>query len=103
MAQKQYIKHLFENEEKSLREIARITDLTFHDLRHINASVMAQLNIPDKYALERGGWKTDHVMKKVYTHTFSEERQRVDNIIDDYFSNIMQHDMQHKNKKPSKY
>lgn len=62
--------------------------MTFHDLRHLNASVMAMLQIPDKYAQERGGWKTDHVMKKVYTHTFSRERIRVDNIIDDYFSKI---------------
>ena len=28
MAQKQYIKHLYENEEKSLREISRITGLS---------------------------------------------------------------------------
>ncbi|MSS90147.1 tyrosine-type recombinase/integrase [Eisenbergiella tayi] len=59
--------------------------ISFHDLRHVNASVMAMLKIPDKYAQERGGWKTDAVMKKTYMQTFSEERQRVDNIIDDYF------------------
>lgn len=29
MAQIQYIKHLYEHEEKSLREIARMTDLSF--------------------------------------------------------------------------
>ena len=33
MAQKQYIKHLYENEEKSLREIARITDLSFQTVQ----------------------------------------------------------------------
>lgn len=59
--------------------------ISFHDLRHVNASVMAMLKIPDKYAQERGGWKTDAVMKKTYMQTFSDERQRVDNIIDDYF------------------
>lgn len=59
--------------------------ISFHDLRHVNASVMAMLKIPDKYAQERGGWKTDAVMKKTYMQTFSEERQRVDNLIDDYF------------------
>lgn len=46
---------------------------------------MAMLKIPDKYAQERGGWKTDAVMKKTYMQTFSDERRRVDNIIDDYF------------------
>lgn len=61
--------------------------MTFHDLRHENASVMALLRIPNKYAMERGGWKTDNVMKKVYTHTFSEEREKVDE--DDYFEKVL--------------
>lgn len=66
-----------------------IYDMTFHDLRHVNASLMAMLRIPDKYAQERGGWKTDHIMKSVYTETFTEERQRVDEIIDDYFNTFI--------------
>ena len=74
---------------KRLLEKNRIPHMTFHDLRHINASVMAMLRIPEKYAMERGGWKTDKVMKKVYTHTFSEEREKVDNIIDDYFEKTL--------------
>lgn len=73
--------------------------MTFHDLRHVNASVMALLRVPDKYAMERGGWKTDNVMKKVYTHTFSAEREEVDNMIDAYFEKKMQHEMQHEKKK----
>lgn len=59
--------------------------MTFHDLRHINASVMTLLQIPDKYAQERGGWKTDYTMKKVYTHTFSQGRLEADNKVNDYF------------------
>lgn len=59
--------------------------MTFHDLRHVNASVMALLQIPDKYAMERGGWKTDSTMKGTYTHTFSKARKDVDQIIDNYF------------------
>ena len=73
--------------------------MTFHDLRHESASIMALLRVPDKYALERGGWKSDKVMKKVYTHTFSDERQKVDNIIDGYFEELIQHDLQHDMKK----
>lgn len=63
--------------------------ITFHDLRHLSASIMALLRIPDKYAQERGGWKSDKVMKKVYMQTFSEEREKVDNIIDSYFEKIV--------------
>lgn len=63
--------------------------MTFHDLRHLNASVMAWLQIPDKYAQERGGWKSDKVMKKVYTQTFPQARIEVDNTIDNFFDGIV--------------
>ena len=63
-------------------------DITFHDLRHINASVMLKLHVPDKYAMARGGWKTDATMKRVYQETFSAERDRVDQLIDNYFNEI---------------
>ena len=63
--------------------------ITFHDLRHINASVMMLLNIPDKYAMERGGWESDSVYKNVYQQTFSRERQEVDRKIDAYFYSQM--------------
>ena len=74
--------------------------MTFHDLRHPNASVMALLSIPDRYAQDRGGWKSDKVMKKTYMQVFSDERIKVDNIIDDYFEKAMQHEMQHEKKRP---
>lgn len=67
-------------------EKAGLPHMTFHDLRHVNASVMHMLGVPDKYAMERGGWSTDAVMKNVYTHTFSKERQKVDSKIDSYFT-----------------
>lgn len=63
--------------------------LTFHDLRHLNASVMLLLGVPEKYAMERGGWSTPHVMKSVYQHTFSSERDRVDARINDYFEALV--------------
>ncbi|MBR1764438.1 MAG: site-specific integrase [Ruminococcus sp.] len=64
-------------------------NMHFHDLRHLNASVMLQLGIPDKYAMERGGWSTNSTLKKVYQHTFSEKRKLVDKTIDDYFISII--------------
>ena len=63
--------------------------IRFHDLRHLNASVMLQLNIPEKYAMERGGWKTPHIMKSVYEHTFSSQRIAVDDMVDTYFENLI--------------
>ena len=64
--------------------------MTFHDLRHLSASVMLMLNIPDKYAMERGGWLTNSTLKSVYQHTFSEERKQVDKKIDDYFNRLIE-------------
>lgn len=72
-----------------LIEKAGLPHMTFHDLRHVNASVMHLLGVPDKYAMERGGWKTDHTMKSVYQNTFSEERQKFDAIIDSFFENVV--------------
>lgn len=63
-------------------------NITFHDLRHINASVMLYLGVPDKYAMERGGWATDNTLKKVYQSTFSDQRKRFDDMVDNYFSKI---------------
>lgn len=64
-------------------------DITFHDLRHLNASVMLMLGIPDKYAMERGGWSSPNIMKSVYQHTFSDERKIVDDRIDEYFTKLL--------------
>lgn len=76
--------------------------MTFHDLRHVNASVMALLQVPDKYAMERGGWKTDSTMKGTYTHTFSKARKDVDNMIDDYFEKQISVDKKRKREKKKK-
>lgn len=68
---------------------AGIPHMTFHDLRHVNASVMSLLNIPDQYAQDRGGWKTDSIMKSVYMQTFSSEREEVDRRIDNYMHDVI--------------
>lgn len=65
-------------------------EMTFHDLRHMSASIMLALGVPDKYAMERGGWATPHVMKSVYQHTLSAERQRVDAVVDSYFEKLLE-------------
>lgn len=75
-----------------------IEHMSFHDLRHMNASVMLALGIPDKYAMERGGWSTNSTLKAVYQHTFTAERQAADAKIDDYFNGLLEnisHDISH--------
>ena len=63
--------------------------MSFHALRHVNASVMLKLKVPDKYAMERGGWSTNNTMKNIYQHTFEKEREAVDNIVNDYFEKLL--------------
>lgn len=67
-------------------EKAGMQPMPFHDLRHVNASVMADLGIPTAVAQERGGWKTDTTMKRVYTQVFDQSRIDADNKMDEYFN-----------------
>ena len=50
---------------------------------------MTILNVPDKYAQERGGWRSDHIMKSTYMQTFSAERASVDEQIDSYMEQMI--------------
>ncbi len=60
----------------------------FHDTRHINASVMLALNVPDKYATERMGHSTNHMLKTVYQHTMKSEQEKISEKIDAYFESL---------------
>lgn len=66
-----------------------IQHIRFHDLRHLNASVMLKLGVPDKYAMERGGWSTDSTLRQVYQHTFDDKRNEIDSQIDEYFNKFL--------------
>ena len=61
----------------------------FHDLRHMQASVMLALGIPDKYAMERMGHASPNMLKMVYQHTMQETREQVADMVDDYFSALL--------------
>ena len=60
--------------------------MTFHQLRHLNASIMAMLGVQKEIARQRGGWKTNYTMDRVYTHVFDAPRQQADALIDSYIS-----------------
>ena len=68
---------------------ADIPAVRVHDLRHINAAVMLFLNIPSKYAMERGGWSDIKTMDKIYQFTFKDKKKVVDDMINDFFSTLI--------------
>lgn len=71
--------------KRSLR-VAHLPDFRLHDLRHYQASILHALGVPDKYIMERGGWKTDSTLKNIYQHTMDEKRKEVEDSICDFFS-----------------
>lgn len=83
----------------SLLKKEGLPHMTFHDLRHVNASVMSFLSIPTEYAMDRGGWNNPDIMQKTYMQIYSSERTKVDNTIDEYF----QTELLKEKKKDKKY
>ena len=71
-----------------IQEKAGLPHCSIHALRHANAAVMLKLNIPNKYAQERGGWSTDNVLKNIYQYTMSEESIKIDASVNAYFEGL---------------
>lgn len=76
---------------------AGVQHYRFHDLRHINASVMLALGVPNKYAQERMGHATDNMLKTIYQHTMSAEQAAVAQKVDEYFTSKLHTKMHTKN------
>lgn len=78
--------------ERHLKELCAANNLPpigYHALRHTNASIMLSLNVPDKYAMERGGWSSNDTMKNIYQHTMTDERASVNATVDHYFQTLL--------------
>ena len=65
-----------------------IPEFRFHDLRHYNVSVLHANNVPDKYIMARGGWKTNHTMNNVYNHTLKSFQSKYDEVAFEHFKSI---------------
>nr|DAT30957.1 MAG TPA: Integrase [Caudoviricetes sp.] len=72
-----------------LLEKAGLPCSSFHKLRHTYASEGARLRIQSEVLQQGGGWKTDHTMKRVYTHTFTKERLNAEATMDDYYMSVI--------------
>ena len=60
----------------------------FHDLRHYAASIMHAIGVPDQYIMQRGGWATDSVMKRVYRNVIDIEGAKQTKRIKEHFNEL---------------
>lgn len=81
--------HAMYNGFERICEKAGVPHFRFHDLRHMNASVMLAVGIPNKYAQERIGHATDNMLKTVYQHTIQEEQKKYSEEIDQRFEELL--------------
>lgn len=87
---------------QSMLENNNLPHFRFHDLRHVNASIMLRLNIPVKYQMQRGGWSTESTLKTTYQHTMADYATEIDNQLYDYIDSLNKttlHETLHENKK----
>jgi hypothetical protein len=50
---------------------------------------MHALNVLDAYIIQRGGWETDTVTKRVYRHALTEKSTSTDRQVNSHFSGLM--------------
>lgn len=71
---------------------AGLSKYRFHDLRHYSASFQIAIGIPPQYVMDRGGWETDHSMKR-YIHALDSKRKEFSDKTNSAFENSMLLDM----------
>ncbi|MGN0131496.1 MAG: hypothetical protein ACI4AA_03545 [Lachnospiraceae bacterium] len=56
---------------------------------------MHAIGVPDVYIMERGGWHSDIVLKKIYRGSMEDYKKKFVEMTNNHFE-TMQHEMQHK-------
>lgn len=72
----------------SLVKRCGLPHIRFHDLRHYSASMMHAAGIPDQYIMQRGGWSSDHVMKRVYINAMDDQTRIMNAKINSTFKKV---------------
>ena len=63
-----------------------LPEVGIHGLRHSFASLAYHLNIPEKIAMQIGGWEDDATMKKIYTHVAKKDLLKFQNAMSTYYA-----------------
>jgi integrase len=67
---------------------AGLPHFRMHDLRHYAASILHAIGIPDQYIMDRGGWRTDNVMKNVYRDALDDVSVKMNKKVVNYFGKL---------------
>lgn len=63
---------------------------SLHDRRHYYASILAALNIPVKYAMQRLGHSTPQVTEKVYQHALSAYDEKFNEVVNEHTAQLIE-------------
>lgn len=78
----------------------KITDVTVHGLRHSFASLAYHLQMPEKIAMEIGGWADAGTMHRIYVHIAKSDIKRYQTIMTEFYKGKM--DQKNANKNANK-
>lgn len=65
-----------------------LPEVGIHGLRHSFASLAFHLQMPEKVAMEIGGWANDQTMHKIYTHLAQEDLKKHAQSFTDFFKEM---------------
>lgn len=74
---------------KHINRICAANDLPevgIHGLRHSFASLAFHLQMPEKIAMEIGGWADDHTMRRIYTHLAKKDLAKHTSALTSFFT-----------------
>lgn len=61
-------------------------DFNFHSLRHYAASIMHANNIPTQYIMERGGWKSERTLNRIYRNSLDDYTKKYNEMTNEFYS-----------------
>lgn len=64
---------------------AGLPEIGIHGLRHSFASLAYHLGMPEKIAMQIGGWENDATMRKIYTHAAKSDILKYQNIMSEFY------------------
>lgn len=73
---------------KSLVKKLGYDDMRFHDLRHYGATVLHDMNVPDKEIMHRGGWSNLSTLMNIYVHYNPDTAKAAANAMNSLYSSF---------------